>query len=137
MIVIWAVLIAVGLLFEFFTVDFFACCFAIGAIIPLILAACNVSLYVQLPVFVGVTILAILLARPLLKKWLIKKTVPTNLDQNFGQTAKLLTDVVDGQATIKINDVVWTVLCDTALTKGATVTIESAKGNKLIVKGAE
>lgn len=137
MIIIWAVLVAATLLFEFFTTDFFACCFSLGGIVALILAACNVNLYWQIPVFIVITLVALFGARPFLKKLFIKKTIPTNLDQYLGTTTKLLADVVDGKSTVKINDVVWTVVCADALKAGDSVTIEQPSGNKLIVKGAK
>ena len=137
MIVVWAVLIASMLLLEFFTVDFFACCFALGGLVALILAACGLNIYWQVSVFFVLSIVALCSARPLLKKFLKKPTVPTNVDQNFGKTAKLLSDVENGISSIKINDVVWTVACDADLKKGAVVTIERVEGNKMVVKPAE
>ena len=101
MIVTWAAVIAFSLLLEFFTVDFFACCFAVGAVVPLILAACGVNIYWQVSIFFLVTLVAICAARPVLKRLIKKPTVPTNVDQNFGKTARLLGDVVDGQSSIK------------------------------------
>ena len=63
-----------------------------------------------------------------------KPTVPTNVDQNFGKTARLLADVVDGVSSIKINDVVWTAVCDAELKKNDTVSIVRVEGNKMIVE---
>lgn len=137
-IIVWAVLIAVALLVEFFTTDFFAVCFSVGGVVALILAACGLNLYWQVPIFILSSLLALVGARPLLKKFLIKQTVPTNLDQNFGKQTKLLSDVVDGKSTIKINDVVWTAVCeDGNLKKDDVVMIERAEGNKVIVKGVK
>lgn len=137
MIIIWAVLIAATLLFEFFTTDFFACCFSLGGVVALILAACGANIYWQIPVFIVITLVALFGARPFLKRLLIKKTIPTNLDQHIGATTKLLTDVVDGKSTVKINDVVWTVVCEEDLKAGDKVIIEKPMGNKLVVKGAK
>ena len=137
MIVIWAVTMAATLLLEFFTVDFFACCISFGAAVALILAACKVDLVWQILVFFVLSIVAICATRPLVKRFLKKPTVPTNIDQNFGKTARLLGDVVDGVSSIKINDVVWQVACDTALKQNDVVTIERVEGNKMIVKPAE
>ena len=134
MIITWAMVIAGTLLLEFFTVDFFACCFSLGGIISLVLAICKVDVVWQLLAFFVVTIVAICATRPLVKKLLKKPTEPTNVDQNFGKTTRLLADVVDGVSSIKINDVVWTAVCDTKLKKDDTVTIERVEGNKMIVK---
>ena len=137
MIVIWAVIVAVALLLEFFTVDFYACCFSFGAAVALILAACKVDILWQIVAFFVLSIVAICATRPLVKRFLKKPTVPTNVDQNFGKTTRLLGDVVDGVSSIKINDVVWKVACDVALKQNDLVVIERVEGNKMIVKPAE
>lgn len=134
LIIIWSMVIAGTLLLEFFTVDFFACCFSLGALVSLILAICEVDVVWQLVVFFAVTIVAICATRPLVKKLMKKPTVPTNVDQNFGKTARLLADVVDGVSSIKINDVVWTAVCDAELKKNDTVSIVRVEGNKMIVE---
>ena len=134
MIVVWAVVMALTLLLEFFTVDFFASCFSLGALVALVLAACGVNVYWQVTIFFILTIVALCVARPLLKRWLKKPTVPTNVDQNFGKKVRLLTDVVDGTSSIKINDVVWKVTCEANLKQNDEVMIERVEGNKMIVK---
>ena len=134
MIVVWAVVMALTLLLEFFTVDFFASCFSVGALVALILAACHVNIYWQVSVFFVVTVVALCTARPLLKRLIKKPTVPTNVDQNFGKKVRLLADVVDGESTIKINDVIWKVTCEANLKQNAEVMIERVEGNKMVVK---
>ena len=136
MIVVWASVMAFTLLLEFFTVDFFASCFALGGLVALILAACGVNLYWQVGVFFVVTVVALCAARPLLKRFIKKPTVPTNVDQNFGKRARLLADVVDGHSTIKLNDVIWQVSCAANLKQNDEVTIERVEGNKMVVKPA-
>ena len=134
MIVIWAVVMAFTLLLEFFTVDFFACCFSLGALVALILAACHVNVYWQVGVFFVVAIIALVGARPILKRLIKKPTVATNVDQNFGKKVRLLADVQDGESSIKLNDVVWKVSCNVALKKNDEVVIERVEGNRMIVK---
>ena len=134
MIIIWAMVVAGTLLLEFFTVDFFACCFSFGALVSLVLAICKVDVVWQLVVFFVVTIVAICATRPLVKKFMKKPAVPTNVDQYFGKQVRLLADVVDGTSSIKINDVVWTVVCNASLKKDDNVVIECVEGNKMVVK---
>lgn len=136
MIVVWAVVMALTLLLEFFTVDFFASCFSVGALVALILAACHVNVYWQVGIFFVVTVVALCTARPLLKRLIKKPMVPTNVDQYFGKTARLLSDVVDGTSSIKINDVVWKVTCGANLKQNDEVVIERVEGNKMIVQPA-
>lgn len=134
MIVVWAIVMALTLLLEFFTVDFFASCFSVGALVALILAACHVNVYWQVGIFFVVTVVALCTARPLLKRLIKKPTVPTNVDQYFGKTVRLLSDVVDGISSIKINDVVWKVTCTADLKQNDEVMIERVEGNKMIVQ---
>ena len=136
MIIVWAVVIATTLLLEFFTVDFFACCFSLGALVSLILAIFGVDIVWQLIAFFAVSIVAICATRPLVKRFMKKPATPTNVDQNFGKTTRLLADVVDGKSSIKINDVVWTAACNAELKQGDLVAIERVEGNKMIVKPA-
>lgn len=137
MIIIWAVVMAVTLLLEFFTVDFFACCFSFGALIAIILTACGADIYWQVSIYFITTIIAIIATRPLVRRFIKKPTIPTNVDQNFGKKVRLLSDVIEGQATIKINDVVWKVNCDVPLKQDDEVVIERVEGNKMIVKPVE
>ncbi len=137
MIVVWAAVMAFTLLLEFFTVDFFASCFSVGALVALILAACGANVYWQVGIFFVITVIALCGCRPLLKRLIKKPTVPTNVDQNFGKKARLLADVVDGASSIKINDVVWKVACEANLKQNDEVVIERVEGNKMIVKPVE
>ena len=134
MIVIWAAVMAFTLLLEFFTVDFFACCFSLAALVALILAACTLNVYWQVSVFFIVAIIALIGARPFLKRLVKKPTVATNVDQYFGKKARLLYDVMDGESSIKLNDVIWKVTCETALKQGNEVVIERVEGNRMMVK---
>jgi len=134
MIVIWAMIMAFTLLLEFFTVDFFACCFSLGGLVALILAACGLNVYWQVGVFFVVAIIALCAARPFLKRLVKKPTVATNIDQYFGKKARLLYDVIDGVSSIKLNDVIWKVSCETALKRNDEVVIERVEGNRMIVK---
>ena len=137
MIVIWATVMAFTLLLEFFTVDFFACCFSLGGLVALILAACGLNVYWQVGVFFVVAIIALCAARPFLKRLVKKPTVATNVDQYFGKKARLLYDVIDGVSSIKLNDVIWKVSCETALKRNDEVVIERVEGNRMIVKAVE
>jgi membrane protein implicated in regulation of membrane protease activity len=134
MVIIWAAVVAVAFLVEAFTCDFSAICFGISAIIVLVLTWLDVNLYWQIPIFVVVTILMLAFIRPICKKLVIKKTIPTNADANIGKVVRLLSDVIDTHSTVELNGVVWTAVCETAAKKGEQVEITGIEGNKLLVK---
>jgi len=133
LIIIWAVVIAAALLLEFITYEFYTAWFAAGGLVALILAACEVSLEWQLIVFVVLSTALLVSLRPIVKKWVSVKTVPTNIDATIGKTVKLDADVVDGKSHITLYGSVWVALCNDNLKQGQEVTITGTDGNKYIV----
>jgi len=137
MIIVWAVIIAAALVIEFLTYDLVSVFFAPAALIGIIMAAVNAPWWSQIIVVVVLTIAFVLLARPFLKKFLIKPTVPTNItDSNIGKQLRLTSDSVDGVATVELNGVTWTarIMEGGELQMGAMVEITSAQSNAFCVK---
>ena len=137
MVIVWAIVMAVALLLEFFSYEFISSWFAVGGLVSMILAACGVSLDLQIILFVAVSLSLLLSLRPLVKKFIRVEDVPTNADSFIGKTVKLDSAIVDGKGTIKLSDVVWTAACNEPLAAGAKVVITEISGNKYIVKKAE
>ena len=137
MVIVWAIVIAVALLIEFVTYEFYSTWFAGGGLVAMILAAVGVSLEWQIIVFVVSSLALLLSMRPLVKRFIRTESVPTNADSNIGKVVKLASAVVEGKGTIKISDVVWTAVCAEPLEAGAKVVITEISGNKYIVKKAE
>jgi membrane protein implicated in regulation of membrane protease activity len=134
MIIVWAVVTSVSLLIEFLTLGMVTTWFAVGGIVALITAACGLYYPWQVLVFFVVSLGCLLALRRFVTKFLRVKTVPTNLDANIGLKVKLLKDVVGGRSEIKVNDTVWTAVCDSELKEGGIVVITSMSGNKYIVE---
>jgi len=137
MVIVWAIVIAVALLIEFVTYEFYSTWFAGGGLVAMVLAAVDVNLEWQIIVFVVVSLAMLLSMRPFVKKFIRTESVPTNADSNIGKVVKLASAVVEGKGTIKINDVVWTAVCQETLKEGDEVVITEISGNKYIVKKAE
>lgn len=137
LIIIWAVVIAAALLMEFLTYEIVSTWFAVGGIVALTLAACEVSLEIQIISFVVVSLLLLACLRPFVKKFIKVADVATNADVNIGKEFKLETPIIEGRGTIRINGVLWTAACDKKLKAGDKVVITEISGNKYIVKKAE
>lgn len=138
MLYVWAAVIAISLIVEFVTQEVVSIWFAGGGLVSLILAACNVSLAWQIPVFVVVSIALVLSIRPLIKKFIKKDTVPTNVDTLIGKTGKLLTDITeDSNGTLKFKGVVWSANSSEPLSAGTEVEVVEINGNTLKVKKVE
>jgi membrane protein implicated in regulation of membrane protease activity len=137
MIIVWSLVIGAALLVEFLTYSLVSAWFAAGGLAALISSTFipDDLWYVELLIFFVVSFAFLLGLRPLLKKYMHTKTVPTNADVNVGKTFKLLKDATEGTSEIKILDVIWKVACPDNMKKGDSVEITGIEGNKYIAKG--
>ena len=136
MIIVWAIIIAAALIVEFLTYDLVSVFFAPAALVGIIMATWT-PWWAQVIVVVVLSVVMVLLARPFLKKFLIKPTVQTNItDVNIGKRLRLTSDSVDGVATVELNGVTWTarIMEGEELREGAMVEITSAQSNAFCVK---
>jgi len=112
-----------------------------GSIGAILANVCGASVTVQVIVFVAVSVLTLVIARPYLRRFTRTKVQPTNLDMCVGQPA-LVTETIDnlaetGQAKIRGN--LWTARSadGSVIEQGKTVTVVRIEGVKLIVAPAK
>ena len=138
---IWFGVVVLTLIVEGQTADLVAIWFAPSAFVALILSFFQVQFWVQFGVFVGLTLIGLLLSftifRPMMKKR--EKTVKTNVDAMAGKLALVEEDVNNAIPTgvAKINGQLWTArMVDPAATakKGEWVEIVRVEGSKLICR---
>lgn len=112
--------------------------FSVGALAAMLVALFTDSLTAQLLVFVIVSLIAVLLLRPLVKKHINPHTTPTNADRLIGATATVIQPVDNTKAVgqVKIQGQVWTARSedDSALEEGTEVTVVRLEGVKAIVR---
>jgi membrane protein implicated in regulation of membrane protease activity len=140
MIIIWSMVIAGALLLEFMTNDMTSVWFAAGGLAALVTAPFDLFWPWQVLIFFIVSFAFLACLRPITRKYVHAKTVPTNLDINIGKHFKLTRDIVDGRGEIKIGDTFWTVAAPhegVELKTGTEVKIIGMEGNKYIVKKGE
>jgi len=140
MVIIWSVVIALAMIIEFLSYDMVTGFFVPSGLVVLIMAACDVVYWAQIIVFIGLSVVLTLVFRPILKRALVKPTIPTNItDVNIGRKLKLTADTVDGASTIEVNGVTWSARLqgDEDLKKGTLVEIIESKSNTFVVKKAE
>jgi membrane protein implicated in regulation of membrane protease activity len=137
---IWLGVVAVTLMLEFITLELASVWFSLGGLVALILAVCGCSVEVQWIVFGVVSIVSILLLRKVSLKYLLKNNNEkiSNTDMTIGKNFELLTDINPNQCgTIKVNDVVWSVVAvdsSSEIKSGTRVEVVELKGNKYVVK---
>lgn len=135
---IWTAVIVATLIFEFITSELVCIWFSASGVVSLILALCGVPYWVQLLVFVIVSVALLLCLRKICLKILKNSKEKTNLDNLVGKKFVLIDPIGERDAgTIKINGVVWACVekNNKACPAGSEVEIVEFVGNKVVVKG--
>ena len=133
MVLTWAVIIAVLLLIEALTQGLTTIWFAAGG-----LAALGLDLWIQIGVFAGVSLLMLLLTRPIAVRYLNTKVVHTNADSLIGKEAVVIEriDNIQGTGAARIEGKEWTarsVRPEQTIEAGEIVMVRSIEGVKLMV----
>ena len=138
---IWLLIAAVFVVIEIFTSGFAVACFSVGCVFGAILAACDLSLTCQVVAFAVGTFLAFVFIRPIVMKYLDKKTndtgVKTNMDNIIGKTAVVTEKIEEnGYGRVKIDGDDWKAKTNdgSAAEVGTKVEIESFESIILTVK---
>ena len=140
MIFVWLFVIVAAIVLEASTVSLVSIWFVPSACIAMILALCEVRLWVQLVVFFAVFLLLMLFLKPVFKKNMGLKIVPTNADTVIGMQAVVIETIDNLHATgqVKVRGQVWTARSsDEGITYGAgeVVNVLAIEGVKLICSG--
>jgi membrane protein implicated in regulation of membrane protease activity len=139
---IWLGLFVLALVIEAVGTDLVSIWFAAGALTALIVSFIpGVDWWIQLIIFMAISIACLLCLRPLVHRYLRRDLVNSNIDEMKGKKG-LLIEKIDllHQGVCKINDVRWTAIAANEKDKipaGSTVEVLAVTGNKLIVKKVE
>lgn len=138
MIYVWLVAFIVLVIFELATVSLTSIWFALGAAAALVCNLLGLNETIQIVVFVIVSILLLLLTKPLADKYFKGRTIKTNVESYIGQTAKVIERInnLDSAGTVMFNGLEWRAVSKEGriIEVGEYVTITSVEGVKLIVK---
>ncbi|MEG1988711.1 MAG: NfeD family protein [Oscillibacter sp.] len=112
--------------------------FVAGAVAALLAAVLGASMAVQTVTFVVVSVAALAITRPLVRKFTGNQVQPTNLDRVIGQRAKV-TEEVDNERSagaVYVDGKTWTARSadGSVIPAGEQVEIERMEGVKLFVK---
>lgn len=136
---IWFIAMVVFLVIEGIVPGLVSIWFAFGALAALISAALNAPLWLQLVWFGIVSVAALWLTRPLVKKYVNNRTQPTNLDSVIGRdcVVKETVDNLNGTGAVWVDGKMWTARSEDAekvIPEGKTAVALRIEGVKLIVK---
>ncbi|MBO5556767.1 MAG: NfeD family protein [Oscillospiraceae bacterium] len=142
MTVVWLVAMVVLLIVEGLVPGLISIWFALGALAALIAALMGAPLWLQVVWFLVISIVALILTRPLVRKYVNGKVMPTNADRILGHDC-VVTEAIDnlkGTGAVSVDGKVWTARMDEAdgkAEKGAVLHVLRIEGVKLIVKPKE
>ena len=136
--VIWLIAMVVLLIVEGLAPGLVSIWFALGALAALICSLLGAPVWLQILWFFVVSIAALVLTRPLAKKYVNARVVPTNADIVIGKEGLVTEDInnVLGTGAVTVLGKVWTArsLGDANIPAGSTVKILRIEGVKLIVE---
>ena len=139
MVIIWLVAMIVLIIVEAMVPGLVSIWFALGALAALISALLNAPVWLQIVWFLVVSILALVLTKPLVKKIQSGRIQATNADAVIGKECLVVEEVnnVLGTGAVTVDGKTWTArnIDDKAVSKAGEVKIvEKIEGVKLIIK---
>lgn len=138
MVLVWILLIIIFLIVEALTFNLITIWFAIGALGAFITSYVTDNISLQVTFFALITLLSLILTRPLVKKWISVTPEKTNLDAAIGKTAIVIKKIdVNELGRVKVDGKEWTAKGEQLIKKGEKVIILRIEGVKLIVKKKE
>lgn len=136
--IVWLALIIVLIVVEVATYQLVAVWFALGAAVALIVSLFNLSTTVQIMVFVIVSLIALILSRPLVKKLQSSPKEKTNADRIIGQTARVLQPItLDQKGRVQVDGQDWSAAAQNkgeSFAAGEDVTIVRIEGVTVYVQ---
>ena len=122
---------------EAVTVNLVTVWFALGALAAFIASICGAQLWMQIVLFLAVTVITLIFTRPVAKKHINGKHEATNADMVIGKTAVVTEDIdnLAAKGAVTCMGKTWTArsLNDEKFAVGEEVTVEKIQGVKLIV----
>lgn len=135
---IWLGLLVLFAAGEAISVGLTSIWFAAGALAALICSLANGPLWLQITLFIVVSILCLLAVRPLAKKYLNGKVEPTNADRIIGVEAQVTESIdnIRGKGAVTIGGLTWSARSQSGdpIPTGTLVKVLRIEGVKVFVE---
>ncbi len=136
--ILWLVSVIGFIILEASTYQLVSIWFVFGAIGGLIASLCEVNFYWQMVIFLGISVILLLVLRPVSMRLIKQQDFKSNSEGLIGKTVLITEDVsnIKGTGQGKVDGMVWTVRGETdePIQSGETVKIKKIEGVKLIVE---
>ncbi len=109
--------------------------FALGALSGALTSVFTDSILVQIVIFLLVSILSLVITKPIVSKYFSRKIVKTNADALIGETGVVIEKIVPGYTgQVKINGQMWSAVAeDEPINEDELVIVQKISGVKLVV----
>lgn len=140
MMIFWGVVFVLMVIAECASMQLVSIWFAVGSLGAFFAAMLDLGFTGQLAIFVLVSLVLLIVTRPLLKKLRVQSIVPTNADKEIGATAVIIeeVDAAAGTGRVRLNGVDWIAVSESGsvLPVNTVVIVRQVQGAKLIVAEA-
>lgn len=137
MIVVWTVLIVVFFVVEGATAALASIWFAAGALVALAAAFLDAPIWLQVAIFIVISVVSLLITRPLARKYVTQKAQPTNADKVIGTTVTVSEriDNIERTGEVSVGARIWIARSESGnpIEQGTLVKVKAIEGVKLIV----
>lgn len=134
---VWLGLVILFLIAEGATVSLVSLWFAAGAVVAMFAALLGAGIWLQTGLFLVVSGALLLMLRPIVRRYLVPKITPTNVDSLVGATG-LVTETIDNvtaSGQVKLGAMEWTARSTTGenIPQGALIRVDRIEGVKVYV----
>ena len=134
---VWGIIFLGTLVLEIVTSDIDSIWFTASSVVCLILSIFVSTWWIQVIVFVVLSVVLIIATRPITKKMMDREIISTNADKVIGQTG-VITQAFEGDSVgeVRIEGQLWRCINRDQLSfsDGEKVKIEGISGNKVVIK---
>ena len=136
--IVWLALLVLFAAAEAVTVGLTSIWFAAGALAALIAALLGGALWIQITLFLAVSLLCLAAVRPLAKKLLNSRVEATNADRVIGAEAQVTEDIdnIHGKGAVVVRGMTWSARSEDGnpITAGVRVRVLRIEGVKVFVE---
>lgn len=142
MIWIWLAVFVIALVLEACTQDIVSIWFSLGALVCICVSNTGIPYWCEIIIFSIISIVTLILTRPIVKKLLDRNIRSTNTDEFIGKKVCVCKEISKyNPGEVKINDVIYKAILaeddDSTISLNSIVEILTLKGNKVVVKKLE
>lgn len=140
-VIVWLILLVAFIVLEASTVTVVSIWFAAGALAALIAGLLGAQLWLQIALFLGVSAVCLAALRPVVRKYLKPRIVPTNVDAMLEAQGYVTEDIdnIAAQGQVKLGAMEWTARSSdgAVIPKGTLVKVDKIEGVKAFVSKVE